>query len=172
MDKYKKENIIAPLALLITLMITVSTPHAREFRDIHIISAPALPGEEASQPTQVFQPVDRKVVDEVVRKVFAQYNTLELGENLANEFYDKERLLDAVSEQVPRDAQVRVLSVQGVETFDQEIQPDPSGGLDWLVSVVSVTVRAQMEFNDPTGGFQRREGTNELILRISQPMIP
>ena len=35
-----------------------------------------------------------------------------------------------------------------------------------LVSRVSVTVRTQVEFNDPVAGFQARDGTNELVMTL------
>ena len=41
-----------------------------------------------------------------------------------------------------------------------------------LVSTVSALVRAQLEFDDPLRGFQRREGSNELLLRIREPLQP
>jgi hypothetical protein len=69
---------------------------------------------------------------------------------------------------VPRDAVLRVLGVQGVQTLEQYVQADDSGQA-MLVSRVSATVRTQVEFDDPAAGFQRREGTNEIVLLVKEP---
>ena len=85
---------------------------------------------------------------------------------LGNEFYDRSQLNDAMNTKVPRDAQLSLLGIQGVRTLDQQFKDSPSGKL--LVSTVSVTASTQMTYNDPTNGYQRREGVNEYILRIKQ----
>ena len=41
-----------------------------------------------------------------------------------------------------------------------------------IVSVVSATVRTQLEFNSPELGFVRRPGTSEFILEIRTPAPP
>jgi len=85
---------------------------------------------------------------------------------LGDAFFDKSRVSDAMNAKVPRDARFEVLAIQDVQTFGQKTMDSPSGKL--LVSTVSVTARAQLTFNDPVGGYQRREGVNEYILRIKQ----
>lgn len=155
--------------LLTILLLSISPAQAREFRDIKPIAVPTQAVE--TQAAQVFKPVERELVEQAVDEIFSSYNTPQMASVLGDDFYDKSRLLDAVNEQVPRDAQLRVLAVRAVNTLSQEVRSDPAGGPDRLVSTVTVTVRAQMEFNDSTG-FQRREGTNELTLRINQPMKP
>ncbi len=87
---------------------------------------------------------------------------------LATNFYDKSRLLDALNTNYPRDAKLRILAVQGVQTLAQYVQAG-AGGVEQLVSRVSVTARTQVEFNDPRTGAQRLEGTNEYILLFTEP---
>lgn len=133
--------------------------HAKEFRDIHRLNTPS--SAEKAGYGKVIKPLSRSTVEAAVDQVFSKYNTSEFGSMLADSFYNKDLLTNAIDSKVPRDAKIRVLGMQGVETLGQTIQANK------LVSTVSVTVKAQMEFNN-TSGFQRREGTNELLLKITQ----
>ncbi len=106
--------------------------------------------------------------ESAMQSVAAAWNTPQLDPLLASNFYDKSRLLDALNTNYPRDAKLRVLAVQGVQTLGQYVQPSASGA-EQLVSRVSVTARTQVEFNDPRTGAQRLEGTNEYILLFTEP---
>ena len=136
--------------------------HAAEFRDIRPILAPG--GVEGAATGPVEKPVDRATAEAAARTVMASWNTPEMEAALAESFVDRERLLDAMSERVPFDAELQVLGVQGVQTLGQQVE----GGR--RVSTVTVTVRAELRFEDPAAGLVRREGTSELLLRISQPV--
>ncbi len=159
MRNYIKEKTIASMVLLVALLIFVTTAQAREFREVRDIASPTLAGDERAP--RVFQPVDRKVVDEAVRMVFDNYNTPAMENMLSDEFNDKTRVLDAI-EEIPRDAILRVRSVQGIQVYDQTITPSIR------TSTVSVTVDAQMEFTGADGQKERRIGVNELILKIHE----
>ncbi len=141
---------------------------AREFRAIAEISQPgALPAGAA--PVKKVRPVSRATVQKVVERLMASWNTTDLARYLGKDFYDKQLLLDSIDSFVPRDARIRILSIQGIQTLQQWKQPhprEPSTAL--LVSRVSVTVRTQVEFNDPNAGFQSRIGTNDYVLKIKQ----
>ena len=89
---------------------------------------------------------------------------------LADSFYDKSRLLDVMDTQVPRDARLSIQSIQGIQTLQQYRVPD-AGGRDSLVSIVSATVRTQLEFNS-TNGFVRLPGTNEFLLKVKTAAAP
>jgi len=103
-------------------------------------------------------------------RVIESWNQGGLDEQLARGFYDRTRLLDAVDTVAPRNATLRLQSVQGVQTFAQYIEPDPQApGSERLVSKVSVTARTQLEFVAPDGGFVRRPGVNEFLLSIIYP---
>jgi hypothetical protein len=110
--------------------------------------------------------VPREVVGEAVRKIYAAYNTPEFRQYLSERFYDPERLLAAVDEKVPREAKLRLISVNSVQTVSQQKAKDDEGR-DVLESLVMVVVRAQMEFTTAQG-FQRREGESELVLRFRE----
>ena len=89
---------------------------------------------------------------------------------LADNFYDKSRLADALTTNVPRDARLRVVAIQGMQTLNQYLQNTPSG-VEQRVSRVSVTVSTQVEYNDPQSGFRHLDGSNEYILRITEPSL-
>ena len=165
MRRYIREKKIASMALLAALLIVVTTAQAREFREVRDIASPTLAEDERAP--RVIQPVDRKVVDEAVRMIFENYNTPAMEDMLADDFNDKTRVLDAI-EGIPRDAIIRVRSVQGIQVYDQTFTPSPSGGPGIRTSIVSVTVDAQMEFTGADGQKERRIGVNELILRIHE----
>ena len=94
-----------------------------------------------------------------------------MAETLSEQFYDKSRLLDVVQTGVPRDATLKIQSIQGIQTYQQYIVPSSDGGRGEMVSIVSVTVRTQVEFNSPTG-FTRLPGINEFILEVTQAAPP
>jgi hypothetical protein len=140
---------------------------AQEARQLNRIAtpqaAPKLP--PGARVVSALRPVKVAWVDAAVQELAASWNTPQLRPLLTDNFYDKDRLLDALNAQVPRDAKLRVLGVQGIQTLSQYLLKNPAG-TEELVSRVSVTVRTQVEFNDPRTGFQRLDGTNEFILRV------
>jgi len=85
---------------------------------------------------------------------------------LDENFYDASRLSDAMEEKVPKDAELRLMSVQGTQTLEQYRRIE--NGQTIISSVVSVTANTQMEFHDPERGFRRLEGQNEYIIRIDE----
>ncbi|OGT01098.1 MAG: hypothetical protein A3F73_12135 [Gallionellales bacterium RIFCSPLOWO2_12_FULL_59_22] len=113
------------------------------------------------------RPVSRAKVEAAVKQIASAWNTQQLEPLLAKNFYDKRRLMDSLGTIVPRDAKLRVLGIQGVQTLNQYVQAGARG--EQLVSRVSATLRTQVEFNDPSSGFRRLEGDNEVILLVYEP---
>lgn len=152
--------------LLVVVVGVDCSVSAREFRGIKAIPTPkALPGN--AKAVAETQPVDRKIVENAVNKLMAAWNKASLDKFLGDDFYNRTRLIDAIDNKVPRDASLRILTIEGIQTLTQNIQSDTSGK-EWIVSTVSATVKTQLEFNDATKGFRRREGVNEYIFRIKQ----
>jgi hypothetical protein len=160
------------LRLLVFVSILPSLAHAQEARRLNRIprpeatATPALP--PGARAVTSIRPVSAARVEAVVREIASAWNTPRLGPLLSANFYDRSRLLDALQTKVPRDARLRVLGIQGVQTLSQYLQKG-TAGKEQLVSRVSVTVQTQVEYNDPKAGFQRLEGTNEYILLITEP---
>jgi hypothetical protein len=165
---------VGPLGCIVLFSSTIllQSATAQEFRSLRPIVTPGVqaPLPPGAQPVLgALIPINRRELEEAVRALLAKWNTPEFESTLAETFYDRTRLSDALNTIAPRDARLRVLSVQGIQTLDQHVLPDNSGlPIDTVVSRVSATVRTQIEFNDPTLGFQRREGVNEFLLRVTQ----
>ena len=143
---------------------------AAEFRGFQAVPTPErMP---AAQAVPGIEPVDRDKVEAAVERVFEAYSRLDPGKLeavLADTFFDGTRVVDNVAESFPRDAKLRVLGIRSVQTLSQSVEVG-ADGRHTRVSVVSATVSSQLEFNDSGGGFQRLEGTNEFLLRISEPL--
>lgn len=110
--------------------------------------------------------VPREAVEEAVRKIYAAYNTPAFRPYLSERFYDPERLAAAIDEKVPREATLRLISINSAQTVSQQPAKDENER-DVIESLVMVVVRAQMEFTNAQG-FQRREGEQELVLRFRE----
>ena len=109
----------------------------------------------------------RQLVTRAVEQVIQHWNARTLSEALDEGFYDRERLLQSMDARVPRDARIRILSVRGTQTLRQFVQPATEERERQLVTVVSVTVNTQLEF-DSASGPNRLPGVNEFILQISE----
>jgi len=164
----------ATRAVLILLALAPLPALAQSFRLIQPIAAPDGQTREAIRQGQQLREtagrglrqVPREVVEEAVRRIYAAYNTPDFHQYLSERFYDPERLLDAVNEKVPREARLRLISVNSVSTVSRQPAKDEEGR-EVTESLVMVVVRAQMEFTS-AAGFQRREGESELILRFRE----
>lgn len=166
----------ATLALCALLCAALASPaaQAQGFRFIQPIMVPDAQLREAMLRGQQLRgsvipglrQMPREVVEQAVRKIYAAYNTPDFRQYLSERFYDPDRLLDAVSEKVPREAKLRLISVNSAQTVSQQPGKDEHGR-EVTESLVMVVVRAQMEFTSPQG-FQRREGESELVLRFRE----
>lgn len=159
----------AGLAVLLMFLFSTSMTGAEEFRRITPIATPkkSVSFPKGARPVAVPVPVDSGIIESAIKDIMASWNTAALAGKLSENFYDKDRLLDAINTKVPRDAKLQILSIQGIQTLNQYTLADASGK-ESLFSTVSVIVRTQVEFNDPSKGFQRLEGTNEYILTVRQ----
>jgi hypothetical protein len=159
--------------LIIAAFLSPLITKAQEFRMIRRIAVPdKIP--DGAIPLPALQPVQTEVATGALKTILEKWNNGNIGGVLGEDFYDKTRLEDAVVEKVPRDATIRLLSVGGIQTLNQYEQAGDNGG-SLRVSVVSVTAVTQIEFNDPDplpgeSSFQRLQGENEYILRITEPV--
>ena len=126
----------------------------------------------AATVARFIEPVSRERVEAAIRHVFDTYSNMSPGRLeavLAESFFDRDRLVDNLTEALPRDAKLRVLGVESIQTLEQTIEVAPDGR-QTRISVVSATVRSQFEFTDAVSGFIRLDGTNEYLLRIKEPL--
>jgi hypothetical protein len=139
--------------------------HAQEFRKINPIPRPGKGAGRSVAPSEYY-PISRDQMKKKMKEIFSQWNNGDLSKYLADDFYDKTRLLDNMYEKVPRDARIRLLSVGETQIMDQREMSTSTGKR--IVSTVSVTATTQIEFNDPQRGFRRLEGENEYIIRVTE----
>lgn len=155
--------------LLLGLMLVGTGSYASEFRAFRAIASPAgLP--DGAQVAETLQPVNQDIVRDALEDMADAYGKPELEEFLAEEFFDKQRLMDAIDENVPQDVNLRMLSIRGVQTLDQYTVPQPSGNGNIRVSTVTATAAMNLEFNSPVNGFQRIPSTVEFFLRVREPI--
>lgn len=172
MIKVKKmRKHLVSMSLIIAVVfftVIVNDLQARQFRLMIPIATPAesnLP--KGAVPVKQVKPLNRGAVESMLRGVLDKWNKPGMSETLAQEFYDSSRLMDAMDTIVPRDATLKLQSIQGIQTLQQYLVQGTNGGQNNLVSIVSVTARTQVEFEKPGAGFVRLPGVNEYILKIT-----
>lgn len=163
---YRFAHLVCSVMILLLVMITGVM--AREYRVTKPIPTPQKTPSSLQDQSDI-RPLDRALVVAAVEAIYNKYNTPEFLQALSPDFFDASRLEDAIDVKVPRNAILRVRSVQGIQVFEQMNTPSISGDYSIITSIVLVTVDAQMEFTHPaTGLFERRTGVNELILKIHE----
>ncbi|MBP7232883.1 MAG: hypothetical protein KBA28_13235 [Syntrophaceae bacterium] len=155
--------------IAITIFFASVTASGQEFRTINAVPTPGKTPSGASLLEEV-RPIAKNQATESIGKVMSSWNSGEIQQFLGNDFYDKNGLTDAIGSKVPRDAAIRILSVQGVQTL-QQFQKKKDGGGNEIISEVSVTADTQIEYNDPTKGFVKFSGLNEYIIRITEETV-
>lgn len=102
---------------------------------------------------------ERQQVEDWVRELVRSWNSRGLAGYLAPSFPERQRLLDALEEQVPPDARLRLLAVGPMRIVDEERSAQA------ISRTVRVAVRLQVEGTGEDGSLQRREGRQDLIIR-------
>lgn len=157
----------AVVAILLLALVAVEA-QGRQFRSIQTIPTPQVlvrdlpPGAVVSK---AIDPIPHQTVERRVAQMIAKWNTPEMGETLAEEFYDRTRLLDTVETAVPKDAALRLLGVQSAQTLQQYSLPGPDGRPAEQVSIVAVVAQTQIEYSGPDG-LVRLPGTNEYLIKV------
>lgn len=170
LHQYRIRQVAGIVFLAFMLTGTADRLQARQFRQMVPIATPGvteanLP--KGAVPVKQVKPLDRAAVESMLRGVLGKWNTPAMRETLAQEFYDSSRLMDAMDTIVPRDATLKLQSIQGIQTLQQYLVPGANGGSTEMVSIVSVTARTQVEFDKPGSGFVRLPGVNEYVLKIT-----
>lgn len=143
---------------------------AQGFREIRRIPAPQRPSAAPPAPEGaklLTEPVaiDPKVIEAAARKVLAAWNQGDLEQFLADDFQNRERLLDAISADVPRDAVIRILAIRNVKTFDQYLRRGDDG--TEIVTHASAQIDTQIEYEDPKGGLRRLRGSGDYLFELT-----
>ncbi len=146
---------------------------AAQFRQLKKIRTPVQQQETVDElrnkgysPVGTPVPVPRRLAARQIETLVGAWNTVRLERYLADGFFDKQRLLDTIREDVPHDARLRILGVQSVDTLDQH-QKGLGGDRFLVTSTVSARLRMQIEFNDPRArGNQVIRTLGDYIFRV------
>lgn len=159
--------VMAPLLALVFAGAALSG-HATEFRSRRAIATPPAAGVARPAPQGNFKPVDPRIVRAAVEKIYATYtyNNGKLQDFFDSTFNDRSRVMDNIATQIPRDAKLRVLGLESIQTLEQTEGRIPTRVDRFRESRVAVVVRGQIEFHEPQLGFVRRVGTSEFILKV------
>jgi hypothetical protein len=139
---------------------------AQEMRTINLIATPA-PLPPGAERVAAPKPIDVGTVKANVEEFMSKWNAGDLGGMISDNFYEKSRFQDSMLSNVPRDARLQVEGMGGVQTLRQIVVDDPAGGR-MRITTGSVTVKTQIEMNDPNQGFVKVPGTNEIIFEMIQ----
>jgi hypothetical protein len=147
---------------------------AFEFRQFSPLGPPVLQGAPGAKFAEEMafdldlKPIPRQDVEKAVRDFFTAWNGGSVSSLLAPEFVDASRLLDAITDTVPRDAKIRIQSIGAVATLPGDIIEELPNeeGFD-RVAIVSVTVDTVIEFTDDNG-FQKIKGVNEYLFKVRE----
>lgn len=180
-----KRSTVHRLALVTCMILAaiLAVPAARgEFRSLQPVATPrqtwshadiavkeTLPSAEVEKLANDARARAPQLAREAIQRLIQSWNQGDAARHLASGFVDRERFITSWDGQVPRDASVRLLAVEGVQPLDQDnrLEGTPPTRLH-VQTRVSVRATTQVEFNDPKMGFQRREGRNEYIFLIKQ----
>lgn len=168
----RQHYLLSVLALVIMSVTSISQVAAYEFRQFKLIGPPEIKLKEgaklASEMNLNLPPISGEAIDKAVREFFAAWNSGGVDVMLAPEFVDKDRLLDAIQDTVPRDATIRVMGIQSASHLQAQdvIEELPDGqGFD-RVATITATVDAQIEFT--FNGFQTIRGVNTYTFRVRE----
>lgn len=160
---------ILMLCIILFCILTISLKsNAQEMRSINPIATPARL-KVAGEPVKQVVPLDTEKVRSNVENLFKSWNNGDVTNMLSDNFYDKTRFGDAMQTNIPRDSKVKVMGMGSVQTLEQRIVTDPDGSKR-MVTLGSVNVNTQVEFNDPSKGFVRVPGTNEIVFKMSEKL--
>jgi hypothetical protein len=157
------------LVIIVSAGLCSTLVAAQEFRTLNAIPTPGKTP-AGMLPAEEIRPIAPAAAADSVKKVMNAWNGGGIQQHLGDDFYDKSGLADAINIKVPKDAAIRIMSVQGIQTL-QQFQRKKDGGGQETISEVSVTADTQVEYNDPTKGFVKFGGVNEYIIRIKEETV-
>ena len=153
------------LAVLLAALLGAGAGEAARFRSVVPIASPQ-PSPAGFTRVADATALPAGLVAEAIRDFLATWNSGRLRGRFSERFYDGDRLVDQIARSAPRDARIRLLALESVQQLAQYAREE-GPGTRLLVSEVSALVRTQVEFDDPSSGFQRLEGRNELLFTVT-----
>lgn len=163
-------NAIAILLAGGFLFVTVA--EAQQMRRSNRIATPKAVLQNAPDGSRIVGQVENIPADDVraaVENLSESWNSGDISGFVSDDFDDAQRFNQNMTVEVPRDARLRLESVQGVQTVRQIVAPDGAGGRV-RISTVTATASTRLEFNDPAAGFLSIPGTNEFTFEVREPV--
>lgn len=168
MTRYR-HHLFAIMLLCLGALSLSNTASAREFRSLVGIASPVNPLPQGAVRPPTIEPVDTKVVEKALYALADAWNGEGLSQLIADDFANASDLMRVLTNDVPTDAKIRILSIQSIQTLDQYVV-DVKDGKD-RTSIVTVTARTSVEYEDPSSGKrQRLVGLNEFFFRITDQL--
>jgi hypothetical protein len=156
------------LVLFACIFLLPYITEGQEMRTINSIPTPSKLKKEG-QIVQQPIPLDNEKVRTKVEGVFNNWNNGDIGGSLSDAFYDKSRFQNAMQTNIPKDSRLKIQGMGSVQTLEQRIVNN-SDGSQRRITLGSVTVNSQLEFNDPQNGFVRVPGTNEILFEMVEKL--
>lgn len=149
---------------LLALLWCLAVPHAVAAQEFRIFQRIATTGEapEGAVAITDLKPVNHAAVTNGIKALIDAWNSGQMQKNMTDSFYDRERLDNTITSNIPRDGKLKLLSVQGQQVLQQFRKGNQ------IISKISVTVYTEITYNDPLRGFRRFPGTTELILFVTE----
>ncbi len=160
-------KIVKYLLLVSLVLLNANLAHASEFRTLRPIPTPIKGMSKGEIKVKNLPPVSNEAIKAGLNSLLASWNTPRMEKFLAQEFYDRSRLLDAMQTFPAKDARLRLLSIKDVQVMNQKVFPVDKEHVT-RVSIVSVSALTQIEFEDPVKGFVKLKGENEYLLRVKE----
>lgn len=151
------------VSLLAALLLLTPAPGAHELRSISPIERPAKGPGLATREAHLATPlaVSRLRVEHAMRQVVRTWNREFGGAELAEEFRDRDRLLDTLQSRMPREARLTLVAIDSSRVLAQAV----TGGA--LRTTVAIVARTRIDFVDAGGRRQSREGVNEYHVTLA-----
>jgi hypothetical protein len=160
------------IAMLAGGVLTASIADAQQMRRSNRIATPKAVLQNAPDGASIVGKVENIPADDVrqaVENLSENWNSGDISGFVSDDFDDARRFNQNMTVEVPRDARLRLESVQGVQTVRQIVAPDGRGGM-MRISTVTATASTRLEFNDAAAGFLSIPGTNEITFEVTEPV--
>lgn len=150
-------------------LVGVGVAEARDFRKIrpiktpHTKSAPAVKGDTKGPALYKAVNVDRKIIQQAYQSIFKAWGAPELDKMISENFSDKKELLNAISDGVPLNADLRFISMDSMRVLSQNKVEGSDGS---VASIVSAEITTEVTYQNTDLGFQTIRGTGEYTIEL------
>lgn len=160
----KRRHYIHQYGLIFIGIVLWTAAGAQQMRSLAPINTPEALPDDAHVVEQTV-PVPRAEMNDAVQEIAQDWSRGEMGQHMAEGFHQKDRYLESMNFNVPKNTRMQVESTQGVSTLNQYVRTGTSGRRE-RVSTVAATLNTRLMVNDPSTGFLGVPGSNEVIFEV------